>query len=144
MTVKHIKNPREFVIDASAVVKWFSREIGHKSAKSLLRKLEIQEIKLFTSDLLLYEVGNALFKGKKFKASQVNEAFFLLKEIPITFLGLDPGRIETSTALMEHYDLTFYDAIYAALSKEFNAPLISANPKDHKRIKEIKVICLKQ
>lgn len=140
MTEKPAKKIKEFVIDASVVVKWFSREPNHERAKNLLKKLENREIDLFTSDLLFYEVGNALFRGKKLKAAEINEALFLLREIPINFLGLDPGRIETSTALMERYNLTFYDAIYAALAKEFNAPLISANPKDHKKIKEIKII----
>lgn len=142
MTGNPTKKFKEFVLDTSVAVKWFSRERGHKEAKDLLRKLETKEIFLITSDLLLCEVGNALFKGKGLNALEVNEALFLLRELPINFFNLDPGRIERTTALMEKYDITFYDAIYASLSQEFNAPLISANPLDHKKIKEIRVIDL--
>ncbi|MBI4363574.1 MAG: PIN domain-containing protein, partial [Candidatus Doudnabacteria bacterium] len=64
----------------------------------------------------------------------------ILTESGIQFQNLDFEVYKVAINLMVAYDLTFYDAVYAALAQLFQAPLLTANPKDHKKIKEIKVV----
>ncbi len=128
-----------YVIDASVAVKWFSEEDGSELARKILQKAQAQEIKLLAPDLLLYEVGNALWKGKRVKGTDVEEALSVLQNSSLEFFSLDANLIKSSCTFIERYDLTFYDASYVALAYEWDVSLISANPKDHKKIKEIKI-----
>jgi len=137
-------NTRRFVVDASVAVKWFSLEAESRAARVLLKRGELGEIRLFAPDLLLYEAGNALGKGKGLGAQDITEALETLLSSSIEFLRLNRKIVKYAADFMETYGLTFYDASYAALSYELEAPLISANPKDHKKVREITVKTLKQ
>jgi predicted nucleic acid-binding protein len=63
-----------------------------------------------------------------------------MKDGPIELLSLERIYIEHAVHVMEAYDLTFYDAVYAAIAMESGATLLSANIKDHGKIKEINVL----
>lgn len=131
------KEGRAFVIDASIAVKWFSFEKGSSAARKLLEEGQMEKIQLVAPDLLLYEVGNALGRGKGLGAKNVIDALDLLFRSSIEFVKLDKRMVERTAAFMESYVLTFYDACYAAIAYERGAALISANPRDHRKIKEI-------
>lgn len=129
-----------YVIDASVGVKWFSLEENRLQALKILNDLEKGKCKLFAPELLLYEVINALWKGKRLGVEDLKIATNDLLEIGIRFCPISQFLAYQAIEFMVKYDLTFYDAVYGALAFFNNAPLISANPKHHKKIKEIKVI----
>lgn len=128
---------RHYVVDASIAVKWFCLEEGSSAARDILEKGQGGKIRLLAPSLLLYEVGNALGRGKRLEGKDVIDALNLLLRSCIEFVDLDRSMIEEAAGFMEKYVLTFYDASYAAIAYERGAVLISANPKDHKNIKEI-------
>lgn len=132
-----------FVIDASVAVKWFYQEIESDIADGLLRTLEQEHIQVYAPSLLGYEVGNALGKGKRMIGSAVDKALKTLFSSSIEFVELDERLSEIAVRFMVRYNLTFYDSVYAALAYGLGVPLISANPKDHSKIKDIRVIELK-
>lgn len=136
------RTENSFVIDASVAVKWFSQEIGSVVARDILKSAEMGKTRLFAPDILLYEVGNALWKGKKIEGAKIKKTLLFLRNSVLEFFPLDEAQIEWGVTFMEKYNLTFYDAAYAALSYEWNAPLISANPKDHEKIQEVRTIQL--
>lgn len=138
-TGRHIEHMHNYVIDASVVVKWFCEEPGRKVALEISRSAKLGNIGVYAPDLLLYEVGNVLWKGKEFNADQLQRAVCSLLETNIEFFALEKDSIETAAKLSATYGITFYDASYAALAYKFGIPLISENPKDHGRIKEIEV-----
>lgn len=141
MTAKPIKKEfLPYIVDASVAVKWFSEEVGRQKALDLLKNAQSGKLSLYAPDLLLYEVGNALWKGKRMPDHEVNEALFFLLELGIEFVRLDPSVIEHATKAMASYDLTFYDAVYAAIAIALSGTLVSANPKDHAKIKDLKMI----
>ena len=74
------------------------------------------------------------------KAAKVVAALRVLFDSPIEFVRLDQTMMLTTTRLMSVYGTTFYDAAYGALAQILGVPLITANPRDHGKIKEIEVL----
>ncbi|MEK7090270.1 MAG: type II toxin-antitoxin system VapC family toxin [Patescibacteria group bacterium] len=138
MTVSPTKR-NIYVIDASIAVKWFSHEQGSNVARTILKEGVDGKIELLTSDLLMYEVGNALARGKKLGASEILTALIMLQNSCLRFVALDVSMMEHSATFADKYGITFYDAVYAALALRENAILLTANPKDQGKISEIKI-----
>ena len=61
----------------------------------------------------------------------------------VEIITSDFSLLKLSIPLAIKYDLTAYNAIYAALAKSLKCCLISANPKCHGKIKDGSVISLK-
>lgn len=129
----------QYVVDASVAIKWFADEEKSEIARSLLRNAELETIRIFAPDILLYEIGNALGKGKHFGRQDIIDALDVLLDSSVEVRNLDRLLIAQIASFMERYSLTFYDASYAALAHTLSIPLISENPKDHGKIKEIEV-----
>lgn len=131
-----------FVIDASVIVKWLNqdREQHTEQAMLLLTGAALGTHRLVTADLALFEVLNALIRGKGLTGRVLEmalENFFLL---PL-------GRQQTTTRIAslavliaQEQKITFYDAVYLAHAQEHGVPLVTANPKDHKPMAGIKTI----
>ncbi|MDR3642806.1 MAG: type II toxin-antitoxin system VapC family toxin [Candidatus Doudnabacteria bacterium] len=137
ITTEHIKR---VVIDASIAVKLFSEEAGTTQAENLLARCFAGSAELFAPDLLIYEVVNALGKGKKFSAGEITEAIEDLYNSRIQIFPPDTLLTSTAVEIMTRHNLTFYDASYAALSKILNIPLLSADARAHKKIPDIETI----
>lgn len=133
------KTGEQYVVDASVAIKWFADEENSEIARSLLRSAELETIRIFAPDILLYEIGNALGKGKHFGRQDIIDALEVLLDSSVEVRNLDRLLIAQSASFMERYSLTFYDAAYAALAHTLGIPLISENQKDHGKIKEIEV-----
>lgn len=131
-----------FVIDASVAVKWFSLEPHRRQAIKVLQGLERKKYEVTAPELLLYEIINALWKGKKLEIQSIKKAINDLSETEIRLQQLDKFLAYQAAEFMVKYNLTFYDAVYGALAFLLKIPLISANPKHHQKIKEIKVMAL--
>lgn len=130
---------QQYVIDASVAVKWFCEESGRQKALEISRRAKLGDIALYAPDLLLYEVGNVLWKGKKFNAEEIQRALLALRKTNVEFFALEGNIIEFAALFTTKYDITFYDASYAALAYKFGIPLITENSKDQGKIKEVKV-----
>lgn len=128
-----------YVLDASIAVKFFADEEGSDLARDLWRRSEIFELHLLAPDLILYEIGNVLGKAKRLKESTIVEALHLLLGSSLKFFPPEERIFDIALGFMKKYGLTFYDASYAALAYKFGIPLISENPKDHNKVKEIEV-----
>ena len=135
-----------FVVDTSVVVKWFAGvdEPNIKQALQLLDDFEKGRVQLATSDLLIYELGNALLKGKKLPAEIISAALERLYRIGFEIFPADQLIARESAAIAARYGLTFYDAVFAALAKLQGCQLISANPRCHGKIKDGSVLDLAQ
>lgn len=135
----HIK---QAVIDASIAIKWFTKETDSDSAEKILRLVRSGELNIYVPELIIYEVSNALGRGKKMEQTVVLEAVDLLFSSQIQFITLHPKLAELAVELMYSHLLTFYDAVYCALALSLDIPLITADAKDHKKIKEVQVLKL--
>lgn len=140
MTIDNDTKISKLVVDASVAVKWFAFEPDTPKARAVLQSILERETIVYAPDLFFYEVANSLWKSKKSAAELIVGSLDTLADCGIQFQDLEEDVYKTAINLMIAYDLTFYDSVYAALAQLLQAPLLTANPKDHKKIKEIKVI----
>lgn len=139
MTAKRPKKISTYVVDASVAIKWFSDEEGSEKAKSLLRRHLAGRVNLVALDLLIYEVGNALARGKQLDPDSITDAIQFVRNARIDLFALSENAVRHAARLCNSYKLTFYDASYASLAADLDVPLISADAKGHKRITDIAV-----
>ena len=128
-----------YVVDASVAIKWFSDEEGSIDARDFLRRHVEGKIQLTAPDLLLYEVGNALARGKQLDAESIEDALSFILTSGIRLFSLVDDTMHLAVKMCDKYRLTFYDAAYASLAADLDVPLLSADSKSHQRIDEIRV-----
>jgi len=115
----------DVVSDASVVLKWFHAEGEEEvdSARALLDRYRDRSIALHVLDLTAYEVGNALLRGRlRVGAERVATVLLALSEI-CPRVALTPADMTEAATLAEGYDLTLYDAAYAAAARTLGAEL---------------------
>jgi Predicted nucleic acid-binding protein, contains PIN domain len=115
----------DVVSDASVVLKWFHSEGEEEvdSARALLDRFQDRTITLHVLDLTAYEVGNALLRGRfRVGAERVATVLRALSEI-CPRVALTPAELIEAASLAERYDLTLYDAAYAAAARSRDAEL---------------------
>ena len=121
--------PIRCVIDASVGIKLFVDEPLSDAAHYLFMHLSLPGSKFFTTDLFYIECTNVLWKyvrrGKLLpdrSASAVDRLFRLaLHSVPT--MSLAPAAL----TLANQYDLSAYDAAYAALAQRADETLITAD-----------------
>jgi predicted nucleic acid-binding protein len=113
------------VSDASVVLKWFHSEGEEEvdSARALLDAHKERTIALSVLDLTVYEVGNALMRGRA--GAGAEQAATVLEALIEICPSIHPNSTEMRVAsqLAERHDLTLYDAAYAAVAQGRSAEL---------------------
>ena len=113
------------VSDANIVLKWFHSEGEEEveSARALLEAHKERTVALSVLDLTVYEVGNALMRGRAgASAEQVSTVLEALVEI-CPSIRPNPEEIRAASQLAERHGLTLYDAAYAAVAQGRSAEL---------------------
>jgi len=135
-----MKASPKYVVDASVVVKWFSKSEEDIENSERLLNSHVEEISpLASSSLVLYEVCNALrFNPNLGEDDLLKAATSLIK------LGLElvdfPEVFESAIALALSHDITIYDAAYIAVAQTYHIPLITADYKLLAKIKDIPLV----
>jgi len=132
-------------IDASVLVKWYApeKEENLERAHELYKAVQGFEIRAITSDLLIFELSNALLKGKRHKVLEVQEALRAFFQTSIELIPTDSLLVDSAVEIAGRYQLTVYDAIYVALAKRFGCRLLTANPRCHSKVKDGTILLLK-
>jgi len=115
------------VSDANVVLKWFHSEGEDEvePARALLDAHKERTIALSVLDLTVYEVGNALMRGRAgANAEQAATVVEALAEI-CPALRPSPEEMRGASQLAERHDLTLYDASYAAVAQSRAAKLVT-------------------
>mgnify|MGYP001607985802 CR=1 FL=1 len=116
------------VIDASIVVKWFQKEEHREEAIELRNEHINEQIIIIVPEIIFLEVLNALrYKGGS--KEELEEANNLLWDIQFQIEYMNQFLLKKAIDLTVQYDLTLYDAIYAALSQIHGCPLITEDEK---------------
>ena len=121
-----------YIVDASVAVKWFLPEPLHDKAKKLLRDFINQDIGLIAPDLIIGEVGNALWKRsvliRDISDREALEAYrhFLALGLPVYPSSSFAARGLTLAIQEQH---RIYDALYMALAEERGCEFITADEK---------------
>lgn len=119
------------VVDASVVTKWYLPEPGAEEALAWLEAAARRRVTLAAPDLMLYEVGNVLWKHVRAHALGPDEA-----ESIINHLARSPIRlVDASTVARDAlrtaclYSISVYDASYVALACVLDTRVVTADQR---------------
>jgi predicted nucleic acid-binding protein len=129
-----------YVLDASVIIKWFSEEEYTNTAIEIRNKFFKCTYELAAPDLILYEVSNALRFNPKFDEEDVIEAVSSLFDMGISIIVPTPRVVKSSITMAFKYNITIYDAFYAALAGEIGFTFVTADSKLYQKIKDLKFV----
>lgn len=115
------------VLDASVVVKWFSKEEDSEKAIELRDKFVNREVFIVCPDLVLYEVANALRYNKNLDENDISEAIGSLYDMEIDIIVPTKEVMARAIKFAREFNITVYDAVYVSLADILNAKLITAD-----------------
>lgn len=133
------------VIDTSVAIKWLNQdnEKDIEKADRILLDVERGNAALLAPDLLKYEVGNVLLKGKQLSFDQAKICLDTLYSLPITFVSETEDLSSATFRLAHKLNITYYDAAFIAVAKDYEARLITDNIKHQGKPSGVKVTSLK-
>lgn len=133
-----------YVCDTSVLVKWFSeRDETHLvQARALFDDWKGGQASLVTCDLAVWELANALHKGKRLPLEEVRGALAGLFDLPLKLRPPHRELAEATADIAAEYGLTSYDACFLALAKMEACQLITDNPRHHGRVTDGSVLLL--
>ena len=133
------------VVDSSVITKWLSKknEENLEKADLIIEQTSNGEVGLIAPELAKYEVGNVLLAGKKLTPQEANISLGTAYSLPITFVSETEDLSKQTFELAYKHDITYYDATFLSLAKQYNATLVTDNIKHQGKSSEIKVVSLK-
>ncbi|MBI2596616.1 type II toxin-antitoxin system VapC family toxin [Candidatus Daviesbacteria bacterium] len=133
------------VIDTSVFVKWLSQnnEQDLENADKILQDVKNGQAELIVPELIKYEVGNVLLKGKQLTPNQAHISFGTAYSLPITFIADSEQQAKDTYSLAYNLGINYYDASFMSLAKQYNATLVTNNIKHQGKDSTIKVVALK-
>jgi len=127
-------------VDASIIVKWFSRfEQDAESSEKLLNSHIEGASMLVSSSLVLYEVCNALRFNPNFGEKDISRAATNLLKLELDLVDFSEV-FESAIELAFSHNITIYDAAYIAVSRKLHIPLLTADYKLLDKIKELPLV----
>jgi predicted nucleic acid-binding protein len=137
--------PTTVVTDTSVIIKWLNQDNEGclKQADAILRDVQSGKVTLLAPELAKYEVGNVLLFSKKLSQSQATLVLTYFYKLPISFIEDSEVLSRQTVAYVIDEGVTYYDASFMALAKQYGADLITDNIKHQGRATDIKVIPLK-
>jgi predicted nucleic acid-binding protein len=142
-------NMPRYIVDAIIVAKWILPVEPYEENTIRLKENSIEGIaELHSPSILIYEVGNILWRASKMQRiahDDAKEALKLLASMKITFYDLRWQDMAEGFSISSALDLTIYDIAYILLSNRLKAPLITADDRLYERAKTIsRVIHVKE
>jgi len=115
------------IVDASVAVKWFAAEDGSARAEALFE----HEDELTAPDLILVEVGNAMWK--KFRKGWLtnDQVTAAMERLPYYFdRTIATAELASrATALALLLDHPIYDCLYLASAERERLPIVTADDR---------------
>ncbi len=121
-------------LDASVVIKWFTKEQDSDKAISYLKSFYNNEVIILVPSLLFYELGNILIQKKVLKkeTAEIKKKLQDL-QLEVKDIGLEWFRKIYENSL--EYSISFYDATYITLMQNKNCKFITADKKMYDKVK---------
>ncbi|MES2970815.1 MAG: type II toxin-antitoxin system VapC family toxin [Patescibacteria group bacterium] len=133
------------VVDTSVVIKWLNKdnEQDLDQADLILQDAEVGKVMLMAPELLKYETGNVLLKGKQLTMKQAKVCLEALYSLPIIYSSETSTSAQKTFLLAESLGITYYDAAFIVLAKQYDAQLVTDNVKHQGKATNTKVTALK-
>ena len=131
-----------YVLDASVIVKWFLREKEADRDRALaLRALHISgKSKIFIPRLTLLEVLNAIRFNPNADEETGQAALEALEDLHLETIPGDADLLRKTNAIAWAYKMTIYDALYVALAEQLGYPLITADERMIRQLKDHSIL----
>jgi predicted nucleic acid-binding protein len=125
------------IVDASVAVKWFIAEQDHEKAL----RLRNSELDLIAPELVLAEVGNALWKRFCRKMLSARDVGALAPLLHRPFHRLWPlgDLLVDASELAVEVRQPIYDCFYLALAKQSDGPLVTADAAQFEAARRAKI-----
>lgn len=133
------------VTDTSVFVKWLNQdnEQDLDKADKILHEVESGQVEIVLPELIKYELGNVLLKGKQLTPDQAYISLGTIYSLPVTFIGESEQQAKETYRLAHDLQVSYYDASFISLAKQYNATLVTDNIKHQGKDLSIKVVALK-
>jgi predicted nucleic acid-binding protein len=120
------------VVDASVAIKWYLDEPHADAALELVAR----EPDLIAPDLVVAEVGNALWKRQRQGEITAEHVNAIAIALPKAFAALSPAAdlIADALTLADHLDHPVYDCLYLALAARRQVELVTADRRLVRRV----------
>lgn len=112
------------IVDSSVILKWFANEKDSDKAINLRNQHIDGEIIIVVPELAFMEILNAL-RYKKLEQSVLDKANQDLWKIQLEIFYLDEFLLNKAINASLTYNLSIYDAIYAALAQIHGTQLVT-------------------
>ncbi|MEW6456032.1 MAG: type II toxin-antitoxin system VapC family toxin [Acidobacteriota bacterium] len=125
-----------YVIDASVVLKWFSRydEDNLEKAKKIRKDFKERRIDIISPELLIYEIANVLRYKESIEEKVVLDAINSIYEMRI-LSSVSQMIMEDAIKLARNFNITVYDSTYLGFANNLKYPLVTADKKLYEKIK---------
>ena len=133
------------IVDTSVALKWLNQdnEKDIDQADKILEDARDGQVEVFAPELIKYEIGNALLYGKKIAGEDIDELLNIFYSLPISFIA-ENEELGNSTYILAHnLGITYYDASFMSLAKQYDAVLVTDNVKHQGKDSKTKVLALK-
>lgn len=136
---------KKFIVDSSIIIKWLNTtdEEYIEKANKILDDALGGLIELLAPELSRYEVGNVILKGKQLRPDEANISIAAAYSLPIAFITESEDLAKETFLLAFTNKITYYDASFLSLAKQYGATLITENIKHQGKTSDIHVISLK-
>lgn len=121
------------VVDTSVVYKWFSPENEEllQEALTLLKNPG----SIIAPDLIIYELANSWATKTKLKTQQIKTFLKDLEETEIKIEPVNFDLVRKAVEFSKKYQVSVYDASYAALAQEKGCDFVTADSKFVSKVK---------
>lgn len=133
------------VIDSSVIIKWLSKDKENylDEADIILKDAQKDKILLIAPELAKYEVGNVLLFSKNLDFKQAKLVLSKFYNLPISFVAESEELAKETFSFALNLGITYYDASFMSLAKQYNAILVTDNIKHQGKDSNTKVVALK-
>ncbi len=132
------------IVDSSIIIKWLNKkdELNIEKATLILEDTHSGKVELFAPELAKYEVGNVLLTSKKLNIQEADISLGTVYSLPITFISETEDLSKQTFELAYKLGITYYDASFLSLAKQYDATLVTDNIKHQGKSSDVKAVSL--
>lgn len=123
----------EVVLDTSVIAKWFLQEKNSSQANKYLQQYRKRELDIYTPQIVIPELGNALYFGGDFNNQKLKESIQAFFSLHLAVVPISQDLVKKATDLVTQFEITYYDSLFISLAKIMDVFLITADQKHHRK-----------
>ena len=125
------------IIDTSVAVKWFLEEEGNDQALRVLDAVKSSPRLFAVPELFFNEMLSVLCRLLK-EAKIIKDYVGALEDLGLARLGNGQDTLDLAVDFAKEFQISGYDAIYAANAKLVGGTWLTADKTAHRKIKQLK------